>query len=113
MEGLEKIKAQVMEKEDTRNILNKLKLNVNQHCDRISNEVSSVSNYLMREFILAISPQVWILITNLAAEQQEGVNKNSIAVNKELVAFKKAADEGIKMESRDKKIIETFVSFHC
>lgn len=51
MEGLEKIKAQVMEKEDTRNILNKLRLNVNQHCDRISNEVSNVSNYLMREFI--------------------------------------------------------------
>lgn len=52
MEGLEKIKAQVMEKEDTRNILNKLRLNVNQHCDRISHEVSNVSNYLMREFLL-------------------------------------------------------------
>lgn len=50
MEGLERMKAQVLEKEDTRNILNKLRLNVNQHCDRISNEVSNVSNHLMREF---------------------------------------------------------------
>jgi hypothetical protein len=42
---------------------------------------------------------------------QEGINKNSVAINKEVVALRKAAEEEHRMEGRDKRLQETFVSY--
>jgi len=47
MEGLESIRQYVSEKEDARNILNRLKVSLNQHCDRISHEACSLSNQVL------------------------------------------------------------------
>ncbi|XP_059483461.1 uncharacterized protein LOC132201362 [Neocloeon triangulifer] len=84
LSGLEKIRKQMYEADSPRKSLNKLRVSVNQQCDRISSEASD--------------------ITSKIREVQEGINKNAIAVNQELAAFRKATEAEMRMEDRDRKI---------